>query len=264
MPYKYKPKKKYIPKYMRKKKQVNRSRYPAQKFRFSKGLSRSIVPFTRERETYFRLEDLTGTGTSPFGNFVHTTDGGVVGQIAIKLTDYPSSSDFTNLFRQYKLNYMKIILVPSATQTQTGNATGTGVYDYNKQVMVRTKLNRTGIAIGAGNTISEWSQVQAKKQWVLAREKATIITCRLSQLGVAQSGGLPVESATAQTEWTVMKPKYISTNNPQVTHFGLDIRFDSVDGTSLNQGLDSEGKQIRIFPDFRIISKVYFTCKGVA
>ena len=96
MPYKYK--KRYVPKYARKKKQVRRSTYPKQKFRFSKGLSRSIIPFTRERETYFKLEDLTGTGTSPFGSFVHTNDGGVVGQIAIKLSDYP---DFRIISKVY-------------------------------------------------------------------------------------------------------------------------------------------------------------------
>ena len=94
--------------YMPKRKRVyKKRRYPLQKFKPVRGMTRAVMPFTREVETYFHLSDLTGNTTAPFKNFQHTTDGGVVGQISLALEDLPSHSDFTNLFRQYKLNYMK-------------------------------------------------------------------------------------------------------------------------------------------------------------
>lgn len=248
MPYK----KRYVPKSKRKQTTVRRTRYPRQKFKFSKGLSRSVIPFTRERETYFKLNDLTGTGTSPFDNLVHTTDGGVAGNISVKLSDFPSPSDFTNLFRQYKLNYLKLIFYPASSNTIAGESR-LGAPNTNNNILIRTMLNRTGIAMGAGNTISEWSQVQAKKQWLLSSHKPTTITCRLNQLSPITGPELTAGSE----EYSIVKPRYISTNHQGLAHLGLNIRFDSLDGTSLAQEED-------IWPAFRIVAKVYMTCKGVA
>jgi hypothetical protein len=256
MPYKYN-KKRYIPKYARKKKVFRRKTRPRQLFKFSRGLSRSVIPFTRERETYFHLSDLTGKTTPPFKNFVHTTDGGVVGQIRITLADLGDShTDFTNLFRQYKLNYIKIIFYPAANTVTSGSTRDEGGNYSNNQVLIRTKLNRTGISIGAGNTISEWSQVQAKKQWMLATDKPTSIGCRLSQLSPV-AGGESYPPGASDEEYSVVKPRYVSTNHTEVLHQGLDIRFDSLNGEALSQG-------DQIWPQFRIVAKVYLTCKGVA
>lgn len=241
----------YVPKGRRNRKVVRRSTYPRQKFQFHKGLQRSIIPFTRERETYFHLSDLTGNTTPPFSNFVHTTDGGVVGQINVRLSDFAGYTDFTNLFRQYKMNYLKIILIPSANVIPGGEARDEGGNYSNNQILIRTKLNRTGIAIGAGNTIAEWSQVQAKKQWVLARDKPTVITCALSQLAPT---GNTIDSIERPG---VIKPRYISTNNADAYHYGLDIRFDSLNGNPLSQ-------TDQVWPQFRIVAKAYLTCKGVA
>lgn len=252
MPYK----RRYVPKHARKKKVVRRSRYPRQKFKFAKGLSRQVVPFTREVETYFRLSSLAGNNVHPFTNFVHTSDGGVVGQIRIRLNDLPGVSDFTNLFRQYKLNYMKIIFYPAANTATAGAVRTEGGNYGNNNILIRTMLNRTGIAMQAGNTVSDWSQVMAKKQWMLAQDKPTTITCKLSQLAPA-AGGSSYPPQAGNEVYTVVKPKYISTNNPSCLHYGLNIRFDSCDGSAL----DSDEQR---FPQFRIVCKVYMTAKGVA
>lgn len=184
---------------------------------------------------------------------VHTTDGGAVGQIRVSLDDFPSHTDFTNLFRQYKLNYLKLIFYPSGNSVATGATRDEGGNYSNNQVLIRTMLNRTGIAIGAGNTISEWSQVQAKKQWMLATDKPTTITCRLSQLTpVAANDQNPVNE-----EYSVKKPTYVSTNNADVLHYGLNVRFDSLNGIPISQ-------TDVIWPSFRIVAKVYLTAKGVA
>lgn len=209
------------------------------------GLSKSVMPFTRERETYFILHDLTGAGTSPFNNLVHTADGGVAGNLDVKLSDFPSSSDFTNLFRQYKINYLKVTFYPASNTTIAGDDSA-----HNNNILIRTMYNKTGIAMGAGNTISEWSQVQAKKQWLLARNKPTTITCPLSMLYEVNDG--------TTTGTAVGRPRYISTNNPSVPFFGLNLRFDSCDGTALSAG------DVNLWPSFRVVAKIYLTCKGVA
>lgn len=254
--------KRYQPKYSRKKRTIKRKTYPRQKFKFSKGLTRSVVPFTREKETYCRLDTLTGLddGAGTYISMTRTTDGGLVGRIRIRLNNLPSSSDFTNLFKEYKLNYLKLTFIPagniSATQvTDRASAAPLG----NKNVLIRTCLNRTNEVPDASDTIENWSQIQAKRQWVLVQDRPTTITCKLNQLSQVQKG-----STATNSFHTVQKPKYISSNIADVNHYGLTIRMDSLDGTPIVAGPTDAPEVGDIWPKFRVISKVYFTCRGVA
>lgn len=253
MPYK----RKYVPKHKRNKKQIKRGTYPRQKFKFKKGLMRSVVPFTREKETYCRLDTLTGLddGAGTYISMVRTDDGGIVGRIRIRLNNLPDSSDFTNLFKEYKLNYLKLTFIPAGNvaQTHVTDRAGTTTTGGNKNVLIRVCLNRTDEVPDASDEIANWSQLQAKKQWVLVQDRPTTITCKLSQLKL-------VQRADSSTTYTIQKPQYISTDNTDVNHYGLTLRFDSLDGTPINDEEDSGD----LWPKFRIISKVYFTCKGVA
>lgn len=106
--------------------------------------------------------------------------------------------------------------------------------------------NQTAIAIGAGNTISEWSQLQAKKQWLLSQTKPTSISCKLS-----------LREAVEPANESIGPSRYISTNDADCPHQGINIRFDSMDGRPIDQDLD-------VWPSFRVVSKLYFTCKRVA
>lgn len=253
MPYK----RKYVPKYMRKKKGYQNKNKTRQVFKPHKGISRSVIPFTREKETYCRLDTLAGLddGAGTYISMVRA-DGGIVGRIRIRLNNLPNSSEFTNLFKEYKLNYLKLTFIPAgniaATTTYVNERDGAAQAILgNKQVLIRTCLNRTGEVPDATDTIDNWSQIQAKKQWVLARDKPTTITCKLNQLKIVERGAGLNSTSTA-------KPTYISTDLADVNHYGLNLRFDSLDGTAINAANGD------IWPKFRVISKVYFTCKGVA
>lgn len=240
----------YRKKTYRRKKRTYKKRTGAYKPKF--GLSRQVIPFTREKETYFRLNDLTGNTQTPFQNFVHTGDGGVVGRISLMLNQLPSHTEFTNLFRQYKLTGMKIIFYPAANTTVAGVTREEGGPYANNNIMIRVMKNYTGIEMGAGNQISEWSQIQAKKQWMLSSTKPSSIYCPLHQIADVRANQ---DSST--NEQVIIRPKYCSTNDPNVVHQGLNIRFDSLNGIPLQQ-------TDRIWPEFRIVCKYYFRCKGVA
>lgn len=226
-------------------KRYNNNRYKKQIYRPQRGLTRSIMPFTRETETYFRLNDLTGA-SGILENMVHTTDGGAAGQIQVKLNQFAGYTDFTNLFKQYKLNYIQMTFYPAGNMTATGETRDEGGPRGNNNVLIRVMRNQTAIAIGTGNTISEWSQLQAKKQWLLAQDKPTSFGCKLS-----------LRTAVEPADVAVGPSKYITTNDADVPHQGVNIRFDSLDGRPINQ-------TDNIWPAFRVVSKLYFTCKGVA
>jgi hypothetical protein len=248
--------KKYIAKKDRKNQKIKRDNFPKQKFRFSKSLTRSIMPFTRERETVVRLDTRSGidNGAGTFIDMIRTNDGGLVGRIRVRLSNLNNSTDFTNLFKEYKLNYIKMTFIPA------GNVAGTrtdlrdpATMNGNKNILIRTMLNRTNEVPTDLNTVNDWAQVQAKKQWVLVQDKPTTITCKLNQLSVVQSG----DAASYATN-TMQTPQYISTNSPSVNHYGLTVRFDSIDGTAITEANGD------LWPRFRLITKVYFTCRGVA
>lgn len=216
------------------------------------GLGRTTIALTRERETYFRLYDLTGNNTEPFQNFVHTNDGGVVGRINVMLNQLPSYTEFTNLFRQYKISGIKITFYPAANCTIAGGTRDESGPNTGNGVMIRVMKNYTGVAMQSGNTISEWSQVMAKKQWILNQGRPTSIYCPLNILLDARAG-----IAMDTNEQVISRPKFVSTNDPNVIHSGLNVRFDSLNGESLNDS-------VRAWPEFRIVAKYYLKLKGVA
>jgi hypothetical protein len=246
---------KYVPKYKRKSTATRYKKYPKQKFKKKSGLTRSVIPFTREKETYVRLDTLTGIddGAGTYINMIRTNDGGIVGRIRIRLNNLPTPSDFTNLFKEYKLNYLKLTFYPA------GNVAGTRVDERdgasvgNKNILIRTCLNRTNEVPDNTNSVNDWSQLQAKKQWLLVQNRPTTITMKLNQLTTIQSG-----DAAAYSKHVITKPKYISTNATDINHYGITLRFDSLDGTAIDAASGD------IWPKFRVISKLYFTCKGVA
>lgn len=249
------------PKYKRKKKtyyKTSKSK-PRQIFRPRRGLMRQVVPFMRERETHVRLDTLTGIddGAGTYLNMIRTNDGGVVGRIRIRMNNLNTPSDFTNLFKEYKLNYLKLIFIPAGNVAGTREDHRDGGPQGNKNILVRVCLNRTGDVPAATDTVADWCQLQAKKQFVLVGNKITKIGCKLNQLVKVQSG-----DGAANTIHHICAPKYISTNNTSVNHYGLTVRFDAIDGTDIVQTDPiADGD---VFPKFRVISKLYFTCRGVA
>ncbi len=248
-------KRKYVPKQNRKKKVIRRNSLPKQKFKFNKGLTRQVVPFTRERETIVRLDTLQGIddGAGTYIGMTRTDDGGIVGRIRIRMTNVLNNGDFTNLFKEYKFNYLKLTFIPAGNTAATAVDERDGAAPGNKQVMIRTMLNRTNEVPGSSDSVGNWNQIQAKKQWVLVQNRPTTITCKLNQLTKIQSG-----DAAEYSTHVITKPKYVSTNNTMVNHYGLTLRFDSLDGTHINAANGD------IWPKFRVISKLYFTCRGVA
>lgn len=228
---------------------------PRQYFKPRMGLSRSVIPFTREKETYCRLDTLAGLddGAGTYLSMVRTNDGGVAGRVRIRLNNLPNSSEFTNLFKEYKLNYLKLTFYPAGNVAGTRVDERDGASPGNKNILIRTTLNRTNEVPDATDSIDHWSQIQAKKQWLLVQDRPTTITMKLNQLSKVQAGAV-----NGYSTHSVSKPQYISTNNADVNHYGITLRFDSLDGTAIDAANGD------IWPKFRVVSKAYFTCKGVA
>lgn len=176
-----------------------------------------------------------------------TADGGVVGNLNFTLNDLPNNGEFTTgLFKMYRMNAIKMTIYTSANALNTDGVGGTPTQQ-GRAILGQVTYNKTGVAMGSGNTKLDWNQVQAKKRFQLYTKKSFYF--KLNQLAyTAERGG-------TLTGYGVTKPKWHDVDEPGVDHYGINLRFDAVSGVPLST--------IGAFPACKIVFKYYFQMKGV-
>lgn len=199
-----------------------------------------IYSFIREVEQVIDLsnpEPFPPPG-QPF-DLVATTDGGVCGNMIFRLLDLPQYTEFTSgLFKQYKLNAVKMTIYCSRNTADVRTHDG---------LLAQSAYNKTGDAISVGNTRQDWNQVQSKRRFTLYNKK--VLYFKLNQLSHIS------QNFSTGTGYAVARPKWISVDETDIDHYGLNLRFDSVDGRPLVTA--------DAFPKIRIIYKYYLQCRGV-
>lgn len=246
MPRKYTSKK---PKYFNKKR--NWKRYPKTALRAKKWLPRQdVYNFSRECEQTIDLYDPEPTPPHPQPfDLVATADGGVVGNLNFTIADLPNNGEFTTgLFKMYRLNAIKMTILTSANTSQSGSGNApAGSAGLNTAICGQMTYNKTGVAMGSGNTKLDWNQVQSKQRFNLYKKKSFYF--KLNQLAyTAERGG-------TLTGYGVTRPKWHDVAETAIDHFGINLRFDAISG----QPLSSAG----VFPACKVIFKYYFQMKGV-
>ncbi len=153
----------------------------------------SVYNFTRDIESNLDLGRITAGGLGPLGLW-YTADGGIAGSHAITLSDLPLQTEFTPLFKQYRIVAVKTYMYPAANVFTAG----TGVSTQNNNVMMRMAPNQTGVPIAAGNAALDWNQLQAKKRWVIRPDKPIIWYTKLKQRVDTDAGGVLAYSVKRQ------------------------------------------------------------------
>jgi len=232
-------------------KKRNWKRYPKTMARAKKWVPRmDVYNFNREVEQSIDLynPEPTPPFPAPF-DLVHTADGGVVGNLNFTIADLPNYTEFTTgLFKQYRLNAVKMTIFTSANASQSGEgAAPLGSPSLNVALLGQVMYNKTGIAMGSGNTLQDWNQVQAKKRFSMYKKKSFYF--KLNQLNYTQERGGTL------TGYGVQKPQWHDCTETAIDHFGINLRFDAVSGQSLASS--------QVFPHCKIIFKYYFQLKGV-
>jgi hypothetical protein len=106
---------------------------------------------------------------------------------------------------------------------------------------------KSGIGLDSTFTQSDLLQIQNKKTFMTNQNKPIKFKMYLNQLSERWDADASLDSLS------VVKPKYISTTRDTVTHYGLNMHVQKVDGT-IFQELDVK---------FRVRYTVYLTCKQV-
>lgn len=217
----------------------------------SRGLTQSTYMFKRRTTSVLPLDGSSQSGWTLSG------DNGVYRNWVFTLGDITTSTEFTRLFRRYKINAVKVELAFSNTQSaSTGGSQAAAPVKYfdNAQLQIYTKANRVGVTPLAATTEADFMETQAmKKRLALNGGKPVSFFMKVNQLAETYQSALP-----GGTDYAVQRPRYIGTNEPTCPHYGITMYINRVDGQPLGTGHNGQPQFVRSTVTY------YLSFKGVA
>lgn len=202
-----------------------------------RSLVQKVIPFKRDLEATLNL---TGSGPpegwSVSGNRIYKA-------LGWSLSSLGNYTDFTNLFRNYRIKAARVRLYFSNTMSGVEDSNSHA----NSQILVRMAPNHRGQSDALDDAY--WATIQAKKY----------------KLGL--NGGKPLDiymplvqrnelTSSTGTGTSTMSPKFISTDTSNVVHWGLNMSFERADGQAFSSGFANTQR-------VRMITTLYFQMKGV-
>lgn len=219
----------------------------ARRFRRRTTRTQSRVPRGLRPANYFFKRDIEeviqlNQASPPEGWVSDGTNNALYKLLGWSLGSLGDSTDFTNLFRDYRIKGARVRFMFSNTASvEDGNSAS------NTQVLVR--MCRT--ADGAATALSQpfFQQLQAKKyRLALNGGRPLDVYMPLKQENLVSSS-----TATANT---MMSPKFINTGATNVVHYGMGVRLERVDGQAFTSGLNNAQY-------CRMITTLYIECRQV-
>lgn len=226
------PKKPYTNK--RRKRTYNKKTKPRMNIRVPRP---KVYSFSRSREQLLALEDPDAGATG----WLSTFDDAVVKTFTFSLSELPNFSEFTGLFRQYKLNAAAVKFYPSYSSVAS---TSSSVVSNN--IIITCWPNTTGQQLTAAFTKAELNEIQRKSQWMFPLNRPTTIYMPLKQLNM-------VYNTAINTDYSVVKPRYLATAETTTPHYGINVHICKVDGSTFSSN------SVRL----KIIEKIYLSTKQV-
>ncbi len=195
-----------------------------------------VFAFKRQMEEYVDFSD-------PPSDWVTTLDNQIVRTFTYNLNDLPNHSEFVNLFSQYKLNYAVVEMFPNVSQMTSGYvAGGQAASNY----IVSVWRNTHGVPLNAAFTRDELLEIQKKSTFMMPTTKPTVFKMPLKQLSATYA-------STLNTDYAVVKPRYINTTEDTTQHYGINVAISRVDGSAFNSNA----------PNCLVRSTILLTCKQV-
>jgi len=223
------------------------------KRRVTKKLRRRAVRPMRPRTYNFTRKEVQtielvapGSGTDPATNW-YLVDNGMCTNRTFSLNQVPNSSEFTNLFTQYRINAVKQTFFFSNTNSDASSNIA------NRQIIMYAVPNRSGTSSDeAALTEQFFMENSATKQKLCLNTNGRPISIytKLDQLNKVYGG-------PGVTNYVRSRPKFINTNENALPHVGVQLRFQRVD----NKPFSDLGT---LFPQMKVVTKYYFQTRQVS
>lgn len=175
-----------------------------------------------------------------------STDGGIAKTFQFALSDLNSISDFTNLFKYYKINAVRVQMYFSNNITAQDEPSRFP----NSQLFIYTDINQNGVTTGNDNVLNYLDSQTAKKTVGMTTQRKPIDM--LMKMKLANE----VYETAAQSAYTLKSPDWIASGEAGVPHYGMNMLIERVDGETLTTGFSNAQK-------IRFIYTYYIECKKV-
>lgn len=154
---------------------------------------------------------------------------------AFSLSSILGHAQFISLYSLYKLHGVRMQLYPAWNITTSRDL---------PQIMMWTTPARIGYTL---DSTSELYQTQAqKKKLVFTNNNPIDFYMKFNILN-------EVYNSSLNTDYTIGKPRWISTQETGTPHFGMNTTFTTMDGSDITSHPFK----------FKMIYTIYFSCKGV-
>ena len=196
-------------------------------------LTPNVYPICRQFENLVVLENPPSGG-----NFIAAADNMVVGHVECNLGELPGYTELTSLFAQYKLNAVTLTCTPTYQQDVDPTSTETVICDIWR--------SNHGDTPTAAFQISDLLQIQKRQTFIMPQRKSFKRSMMLNQLSNTYAG-------TTNNDYTIQKPRYLSTSEGTTPHYGINFCFRRPDGAAfttmsprllMNYNVKSTFKQI--------------------
>lgn len=168
-----------------------------------------------------------------------------------RLADINENTDFINLFRFYKINAVRVRIWNANTITPNNNYQGNFG---NNQVILRYDYNTNGITTGNDDQqIYMNSQTSKMRSLIRSDGKPIDILMRCKQSNMVYKS-ISLEPSLSNTGYTLKKPGWISTTEPNVAHYALNMMIHRLDDDALSAGMTNQQK-------IRFEYTYYISCK---
>lgn len=186
--------------------------------------SSAIHSFKRSRTEVIDLVGYTGQGWTPQ---TATGNQGIGKTFQFALGDLNDVTDFTNLFKYYRIKAVRVQMFFSNNITAQDEPSRFA----NSQLMIYTDVNNNGITTG-NNDILYYLDSQTSKKTVALTTQKKPFDClmRMKQSNEIYGAGVPA------TDYTLQSPKWISTTEVNTPHYGMNMFIGRVDGNELSHG----------------------------
>ncbi len=234
-------------------KTYKRKRKPRTNRRFKrKQLTKSSIPRVMRPKVYRFKRDIEETlalssSTAPEG---WTLDGSsrIYKNMGFALAQLGDVSDFTSLYRQYKINGARVRFYFSNTVSGMHQTNSTGSNYSNSQIMVRMAPNQKGEVEALDNAY--WQSIQAKKyKLAINGGRPVDIYIPLKSRNIVQT--------SSGTQSVMGRPQFAPTENTSVLYEGINIAIDRIDGQGFSTGAYNNLQYCKV------ITTLYFHMRGV-
>lgn len=209
--------------------------------RIQRGLTPAIYPFKRSTSVTIGLNTTAPPeGWSVSGNNLYRNWGFALSQ----LVDF---TEFTNLFKYYKLKGVRVQMYFSNTNSNSKD----GGSSPNQQMLCWYDTNKDGADTAASGLEQTYlnSQTAKKKLCLKTSGKPLDFYMPLKQQNMVYGG-------IGNTDYATTSPKWISTSEFSTPHFGYKTMLQRCDGQAFTSGISNS-------QFVKIIQTVYFQCKKV-